>query len=194
MPGWIAGRLREHGAGASAVAGALVSAFPTNPSARAFELLLHYRMGPGARTDQRLFYGLSYDREIFDRFGGFRDDLLAGEDTEFNSRFATVLPVAFAPDVRTAHRNPTDVGELLGDAFRRGRRRARASAQLGVRRSGLRVAIETQRGAPWGVPHAWREGSWAHRATVTTAALLVPLTAAAYVAGALAHELARGRR
>lgn len=190
-PGWAAGRLREHRAGAVAVAGVLLNAYPANVSARAFDLLLHYRMGRHALAGARLFYGLSYDRRLFERFGTFRVDLPAGEDTEFNTRFAGLLPVVFAPDVRTAHRNPTAPGDLLHDVFRRGLRRARTNAQLGGGRPGLRVAIETLRGVPWGLRLAWADASWAERRMLLRAAVLVPPAAFAYAAGALAHDVMR---
>jgi GT2 family glycosyltransferase len=188
-PGWVAGRLREHRAGAAAVAGVLTNAYPASLSARVFGLLLHYRMSPSASGTERLFYGLSYDRALFERCGKFREDLLTGEDTEFNARFANVFPVVFAPDVATAHRNPTTLGDLLRDTYRRGRRRARVMGQLGRRRAGIVIAASTLRGAPWGLADAWRSASRRERAALLPAALLVPIAALAYAAGAVAHDV-----
>lgn len=189
-PGWAAGRLRAHRAGAAAVAGVLTNAYPTSVAAQTFALLLHYRMSPLVPGNERLFYGLSYDRALFERFGTFREDLRAGEDTEFNARFADVVPVTFAPDVSTAHRNPRAVRELLCDAYRRGRRRAYVTERLGRPRSGVAIAVATLRAAPWGFPEAWRVASRRQRLRLLPVVLLLPIVALAYAAGAVRHELA----
>lgn len=195
-PGWAAGRLREHRAGAAAVAGVVTNAFPASPSARAFSLFLHYRRSAEAASAKRLFYGLSYDRRLFARFGMFREDLRAGEDTEFNARLAGAVAIAFRPDVRTAHRNPTRPRELLHDLYRRGWRRAAVARELTLRSQGLAVAALTLMNAPWGLAPAWRHAKDGEHGDLLKAALLLAPAAVAYTAGVLAHEGSRlvGRR
>ena len=129
-PGWAAGRLREHHAGAAAVASSLGNAFPHSPSAWASLLLLHNRLLDVNTPSQRLLYGLSYDRRLFDRYGSFREDLRAGEDTEFNARLGREANVVAAADVRTAHRYPTTISAMLRDAYRRGRLQAAMVGQI----------------------------------------------------------------
>jgi hypothetical protein len=38
---------------------------------------------------QRIAYGASYDRRLFEEHGYFREDLRVGEDAEFNRRLPT---------------------------------------------------------------------------------------------------------
>jgi glycosyltransferase involved in cell wall biosynthesis len=121
-PGWAAGRLRRHRAGAQAVACAMANTTPDRRSSCAAYLLLHNRRMPETPAGERLLYGLSYARPLLERLGGFRGDLRAGEDSKLNS----LLPeaAAWAPDVVCAHRYPTRPGEMLRDQYSRGRRRA----------------------------------------------------------------------
>ncbi len=142
-PGWVEARLRAHRAGAAAVASAMVNPFPRSRSACASQLLLHHRRLPGALESERLLFGLSYDRQLFERFGTFRDDIRMDEDTEFNARLGADLRVAWEPDVRTAHLYPDRPLALLRDQWARGRRRARNPAH----KPGSRVPRYTPLGA-----------------------------------------------
>ena len=188
QPGWAAGRLREHRAGADVVAGVLTNAYPDNASAAAFALFLHHRRSKGVAPGERLLYGLSYGRHLFDRFGHFRDDLRIGEDTEFNARFHGQVAVAFAPAVCTAHRNPTDILSLLGDLYRRGSRRAAAERALhgGDRR--LHIARSIMLSAPWGLRDAIGSASDGKRATLAKASMLLAPAVTAYLTGVLASQ------
>ena len=129
-PGWAAARLREHRAGASAVASPPTNAYPRSSTAWASLLLMHNRRLVVTMPSQRLLYSLSYDRSLFDRFGRFREDLRAGEDTEFNARFREHVHTVLASDAVTAHRYPVDLGAMLRDAFRRGRLQARMQGAI----------------------------------------------------------------
>src|SRR4029077_1279143 len=130
MPGWVAGRLRFHRVGALAVASAIVNAYPWNYFAWASYILLHARRMPGVPPYKAGLYGVSYARELFDRFGRFRADLEGGEDSEFNARFAKSVRIEWAPHVRTAHRHPTNPQWLLRDQYVRGRRMVHMSEEL----------------------------------------------------------------
>jgi glycosyltransferase involved in cell wall biosynthesis len=129
-PGWAAARLREHRAGAAAVASPLTNAYPESLTAWASLLLLHNQRLAATKPRHRLLYSLSYDRSLFTRFGRFREDLRAGEDTEFNARFREHATTVLAPDAMTAHRYPTDLPAMLRDAFRRGRLQARMQGAI----------------------------------------------------------------
>lgn len=121
-PGWAAGRLAAHAAGAEAVSSAVVNHARWNPfSAAAHCLLLSYRL-PGVAPSRQRHYGASYARALFARFGAFRHDLRTGEDTELRERFAGRVRFAFRGDVQVAHRNPASLAGLLSDQFHRGRR------------------------------------------------------------------------
>lgn len=130
MPGWAAARLTAHGTGAAAVASVLTNAYPDHAPAWASLLLLHHRRLTATAPTQRLLYSLSYQRDLFERYGQFREDLRAGEDTEFNARFAGAVEVRLAPGAVTAHRYPVTMPSFLAEAFRRGRRDARAMGAL----------------------------------------------------------------
>jgi glycosyltransferase involved in cell wall biosynthesis len=130
QPGWAAGRLAAHTAGAEAVSSAVVNHTRWNPFAAAAHcLLLAYRL-PGVSRSRQLHYGASFARTLFARFGTFRHDLRTGEDTELRERFQGRVRFAFRGDVRVAHRNPTSLLGLLRDQFHRGRRTVRAREEL----------------------------------------------------------------
>jgi glycosyltransferase involved in cell wall biosynthesis len=142
MPGWAAARLREHRAGAVAVASPPTNAYPQSTTAWASLLLVHNRRLAVTSPSKRLLYSLSYDRSLFERFGRFREDLRAGEDTEFNARFRDCAQTVLAPDAVTAHRYPVELGMMLRDAFRRGRLQARMQGAIeGRSPRNFRVAL-----------------------------------------------------
>jgi len=141
-PGWAAARMREHRAGALAVASPPTNAYPQSSTAWASLLLMHNRRLAVTRPGQRLLYSLSYNRSLFERFGRFREDLRAGEDTEFNARFREHAQTVLAPDAVTAHRYPVELGPMLRDAFRRGRLQARMQGAIeGRGPRNVRVAL-----------------------------------------------------
>src|SRR3954468_19377726 len=80
-PGWVAGRLREHRAGADVVASAITNAYPRSRSAWASHLLRYQTRFPESIDPDLL--GLSCRRDLFDAHGHFRSDLVGGEDSEF---------------------------------------------------------------------------------------------------------------
>ncbi len=184
-PGWAAARLREHHTGAAAVASAMTNAYPESSPAWAALLLLHNRRLGVTYASQRLFYSLSYERRLFDTLGLFREDLRAGEDTEFNARIPPDERTVFAVDAITAHRYPVTAGEMLRDSFRRGRLHAATQGSLedkGPQR--LRVMLR----APWNVARsvvlAARSGP-PQQSHLVRALPLVVAGSVAYAAGAL---------
>ncbi len=120
-PGWVAGRLREHRAGALTVASMVTNPNPANDIAAAGFLLVFGVRTIVSRPRRWAAYGLSYDRSLFERHGRFREDMRTGEDTELNDRLK-ILP-AWARDVRTAHPNATTLRGFVRDQWTRAHRR-----------------------------------------------------------------------
>jgi GT2 family glycosyltransferase len=122
--GWARARLVAHEAGSRAVASALRPAPDRSgrvPLASwASYALLHARRAPEFPAEETARYGASYNRELFDKYGRFREDLRIGEDTEFNERVAADAPLAWAPAIVTLHRYPTTIAAGSRDAFDRG--------------------------------------------------------------------------
>lgn len=183
-PGWVEGRRHRHLSGASAVASSLLHTSARNPFAWAMHVALYARRMPGAPPERRLLYGVSYARDLFDRFGLFPEELRAGEDTAFNQRLAGIVDIEWAPEVQTRHRHPRRLGELVRDQFGRGARAAAAWAILGGRRRAY-VAADAFRRLPSCLGTAWRAAERAQRPWISAAVPLLPVAAAAYAAGAL---------
>jgi glycosyltransferase involved in cell wall biosynthesis len=120
-PGWIRNRLRHHERH-EAVASAIA---PVNdkPLALAYHAYRYATRDPEVAVDFRKLYGVSYRRNVFDRFGVFQVDLYYGEDTEFIHRISPEIQVAWAPDVVTHHRPPRSALAQWVHIFRQVRRR-----------------------------------------------------------------------
>jgi hypothetical protein len=177
--------LRKHRSGASAVASVLTNSDPGSSTAWASLLLLHNRRLAATSKRQQLLYSLSYDRSLFHRFGRFREDLRAGEDTEYNARFQRSAPPVLAPDAVTAHRYPTEIGEMLRDAFRRGCLQARMQGAIegrGPRR--LLVALRGPRSVLQSLAITART-PWPQKSALVRAWPLAIAGGLAYTVGAL---------
>ena len=185
-PGWIAERLRAHREGVAAVASTLENASPESRWATAAWLFHHHRTGPYASPSRRLLYGLSLERSVFERRGRFREDLRAGEDTEFRERLAGER-VEWAPGVRTAHRYATDASGALADAHRRGRLDAAMFGRLRGRQYRLSIAAGAPAQAAGALAAARRAPAHERKRLLAAQPLLVPV-AAAYAAGALSSS------
>jgi glycosyltransferase involved in cell wall biosynthesis len=194
MPGWASARLRAHRSGVGGVASPLTNADPASTVAWSSLLLQHNRRLAVTRPRQRLLYSLSYERALFERFGLFREDLRAGEDTEFNERIRGGATIALAEDAVTAHRYPTELSLMLRDAFRRGSLQARMQGAIdGGAAQRVRVAASGPRNVVRSLVVSLRSAPPA-RAALLRACPLVVLGAAAYSAGALLAVGARHDR
>ncbi len=183
QPGWAAGRLRRHRAGAAAVSSAMVSAYPYSAAAQAAHMLMFHTRMPTAPADGRKLYSVSYARELFERHGRFREDLRTGEDTDFNGRLD--VPIEWAPEIQTAHRHPTRAAALLAEHFARGRRALAALDLLQGQPSRREVALHAVVNVKRCVRSTWRGTSrGGRRALVRGWPLLLPATAA-FCAGLL---------
>lgn len=184
--GWTGARLARHRAGSPAVASALVNSNPDNLYACAAHVSNFARRLPGLPRKEALCYGASYARSLFDQYGWFREDLRTGEDTEFHARLAPADKPVWAPEVRTAHQNPTSFTALITDQFQRGRRAAGAYDMIGG--PSLRTMIvNVYRSRLVHTGRIARCSSMADNPLLLTAArALSPITATAYVCGILA--------
>jgi uncharacterized protein (DUF1919 family)/GT2 family glycosyltransferase len=139
VPGWSAGRLRRHRDGAQAVASVLVPAEHGSVPLAAHLLQNSFRMGHVAASPMRRS-GLSYSRDVLERYGPFPETFPFGEDIALNDRLIEAgVEIAVASDVVTAHRYPTSVRGLLVDRYRRGRQRG-AVYRTPLRRSSVGLA------------------------------------------------------
>jgi glycosyltransferase involved in cell wall biosynthesis len=190
-PGWVAGRLAAHEAGARIVSSAVVNDAPANPFAVAAHTLLFSSRLPRTPRAERLHYGASYDRALFREHGRFRDDVRIGEDSEFHSRLGPDARPVFRPDVRVAHHNPKSLRHLLADAAARGARAAAARRYLYGEPSRVareRVATNALQRLPRAFGLAWRAGTISERMRLIFAApWLLPGTAAYSAGAALGH-------
>lgn len=185
LPGWAAGRLAAHRAGAQAVGSALLNSHPRSVVAWVAHLALHVRRLPDTPREAALAYGASYDRALFQLHGLFREDLECGEDTEFHQRLPAGARPVWAPEVRTVHRTSTNLVSVLADQFRRGRRAAVAWQRIPGGPSPQTVARWTLSGLPEGLRLAWQATPRAYRTQVRAALPLLPVASLAYALGAI---------
>lgn len=191
-PGWAAARVRAHRGGAPAVASLIANGTPHSRCASAALLLLHHRRLPDTPPRERHFYGLSYDRRLFGRYGRFREDLRTEEDTEFNSRLAAEELIAWAPRVRTRHMYPDNPAEFLRDLYRRGKLRGRAFKGDGLP-YGNGVALKRLREVAPSLRTAYRTSEPADRRELLGAWPLLLPGALAFALGGIAGSLAPDR-
>lgn len=187
--GWAAARLRAHGAGAAAVACAVINSDPRSVVAWASHLALHARRLPRIPRLMALTYGASYDRSMFREFGLFVETLRIGEDTEFHSRLPLGKRPVWSPAVRTVHQSPTRFLDALRDQFRRGSRVA-AVWPKSQRRSWRSVARIWWRRTIDPIRISRRAVAAEDRLRVQFAWALLPWLAAAYCLGWLADRTA----
>ena len=185
-PGWAEGALRRHREGTPAVSSAITNAYPWSACAQASYMLLFHTRMPGCAEHGRQLYGLSYDRSLFERYGRFREDLRAGEDTELKERFGDEVGIAWAPDVRVAHRHPTGARALLRDQYRRGGRIVRSLEAIYGKGAGRTVARNAPRNARLCLSTTWAATPRGERGRLVRAWPAIGPAAAAYALGALA--------
>ncbi len=183
-PGWVRARLERHLAGLPAVSSSVTPARPRNLWSWVSYLNLFALRMPGVPTEAALHYGVSYQRELFERFGLFNESLRSGEDSEFNRRLEGI-PFEWTPEVRSAHLHPTTLASLLRDQYGRGARIAAAWERLSGRPSRRLVAASAFRRVPALLRSAWRAAEPGQRPYIAMATALMPPAIAAYSLGAL---------
>lgn len=121
-PGWARERLKLHQAGHTAVASAMMHDRPLHLVAWADQLLLFPHRLPHLPENRVILFGVSFARDVFERYGLFNENLRTGEDSEFLERLEAGDKPVWAPCVITLHRNNTNLLGLLRDQYRRGHR------------------------------------------------------------------------
>lgn len=165
-PGWVSGRQRAHAEGHRAVAGAMDAGSTTRPAELASLFLLFAGRLPGrgaglVRWPDPAAHGLSMDKTLLEELGPFDPAVRGGEDTAAAERLSLAgVPIWFEPSVKTIHRGPGRLPDLLKDEYRRGRLQVQASvapthAQASVawmipmELAGLLLALRLERRTSW---------------------------------------------
>ena len=123
-PDWLERRLARHREGHEAVGGAVTNGTPFSPLGSAGYYLEYTAVMPSEKilAEQPIPHSLSYSRELLERLGGFREDVLTGEDTLFNQRCVSEgVSIATDAGIRMAHRNITSFGAYLRHQHGHGR-------------------------------------------------------------------------
>ena len=115
-----------HADGADVVACVIASPPDATRSANAAHLLLNRRRLPGTPPTERLLFGLSYDRALFDRFGPSARICASARTASSTTRSGSRPPSPGHPTCVPSTRAPPRPREFLADQRRRGRRRAEA--------------------------------------------------------------------
>lgn len=123
-PGWVAGRLARHRAGAWSVATPVLPQRGAGVVAEASNRLLYWARRPETPLGDVLPFGRSYARRLFDAAGYFPPGLRVAEDDRLNAQADRIAPVVWAREVVTRHRDPDRLRQLLAAQVRRGENRA----------------------------------------------------------------------
>ncbi|WP_189410577.1 glycosyltransferase [Neogemmobacter tilapiae] len=121
-PGWVAGRLARHAAGAVSVASSVRPQRLGTLVAAVMWSMRFFSRDPGIAPEKAQLFGRSFDRQVLMRLGYFMPGLRQGEDDEFNQRLDRMEPTVWAPEIRVRHKDPRLVLSVILDAWRRGRR------------------------------------------------------------------------
>ena len=123
-PTWLERRVARHREGYEAVGGAVTNGTPLHPLGSAGYYLEYTAVMPSERilAEQPIPHALSYTRALIERLGGFREDVVTGEDTMFNRRCVqTGVAIVTDPAIQMAHRNITRFGAYLRHQHAHGR-------------------------------------------------------------------------
>ncbi|MFC3088745.1 glycosyltransferase [Tabrizicola soli] len=123
-PGWVAGRLARHHAGAASVSTAVSGLPGAGLVALAANRLRYSARNPFADPRSLSHYGQSCSRHLLGLSGHFPPALSAGEDTALNRAAVGFSQPHWTPGVVTLHRDLTDLALLVADERMRGQRRA----------------------------------------------------------------------
>lgn len=121
---WADRRLAKHREGFAAVGGAITNATPRHPVGSAGYYLEYSALIPSGEVlaEQGVPHCLSYDRELFERLGGFPESTDTGEDTIFNERLTEAgVEVGYDPEIQLGHMNLRGMGPYLRHQYDHGR-------------------------------------------------------------------------
>ena len=120
---WIDAVVTAHREGHKAVGGVIGNGNPKSYVGWAAYLLEYVQWMPGTSagfTDDVAGANMSYDRDLFERFGRFLEGCY-GSDTEFHWRMASEgVSIRFDPRILIWHRNIEDVRRFIGHEFEHG--------------------------------------------------------------------------
>ncbi|KAA3630907.1 MAG: hypothetical protein DWQ08_05545, partial [Proteobacteria bacterium] len=168
----------------AAVSSAVYNATHGSLPALASDLLLFPRRVPNTRDRDWLHYGVSYSRELFERYGAFREDLRGGEDSEFHQRFGGETLIARGRGIHTLHRHPETTRAFLDDMFRRGHRACRAFEAIGRHELAERLPRQSISRMPISFSLFWHASRTADRLRALVSLPLAVAGAVAYGMGA----------
>ncbi len=119
---WLEVKLDLHKRGHTSVAGCVINSHPRNIFAWATHISVLVRRLPHTPRKHAIQYGGSHARELFERYGYYREDLRIGEDTEFQRRLSKRDRPARATGAQSIHLNPTTFRAMARDMYDRGQR------------------------------------------------------------------------
>jgi glycosyltransferase involved in cell wall biosynthesis/Tfp pilus assembly protein PilF len=124
LPGWVAGRLARHKAGAVSVSTPVVPSRPGSMTGALVQGLRFRGRDPSLTAEEAQHFGRSYARDVFLQAGYFSPGLRLGEDDELNARLGRVAEPVWAPEILTRHADPATPFGMVLDAWNRARRSA----------------------------------------------------------------------
>jgi glycosyltransferase involved in cell wall biosynthesis len=127
-PEWLRRRAEKHREGFGAVGGSVTNGTASHPVGTAGYFVEYTAQLPSESVlaRQAIPHSLSYERELFQRLGGFPEDLANGEDTVMAIRCIQAgVAIGFDPRAAIAHRNLTRVRDHLRHQYDHGRGLAR---------------------------------------------------------------------
>jgi glycosyltransferase involved in cell wall biosynthesis len=122
-PAWLRRRLQRHREGYAAVGGAITNGTPWHPVGTACYFSEYSAQLPSERIlgEQRIPHGLSYERAVVQRLGGFPEQFKTGEDTILNARLLEQgASICLDPRIRQAHVNLTSLRAYLRHLYEHG--------------------------------------------------------------------------
>lgn len=121
-PGWLAELERALTPGVELVSGAILDGSPDSPWGTVSYMLEFLEWIPERRTSpgHAASCNMLLRRAVFEREGGFPEDLWPGEDTVFSVPFAVAGTLAFARGAQVTHLNRTARREVLAHQRRLG--------------------------------------------------------------------------
>lgn len=131
--GWLASRLqdhRQHRSVASALRPAPNESGLISLWSWACHLAVHHTRMPEVDAKSASFFGLSYDRSLFEEVGLFDESVRVGEDRLLNQKILQIETPHWNPSIVTLHRYPESLIAAVTDLFSRGRRQATQHLRL----------------------------------------------------------------
>ncbi len=121
-PGWIAGRMAAHRAGALSVSNPIVPDAPLLSTGAVCHALVYCARDTSVIPNPGMHYGRSYSRHLLGAVGYFAAGARIAEDTEYNIRCDMISRPVWAVGVHTVHGQTASALGLIRDMYDRSRR------------------------------------------------------------------------